>query len=72
MTNETFRFCPDIISIFELQIVPTIEPLLSQKSSPQSSIGMRLMKCSTLIINNLGVGLNLLRTILADAESFTH
>ena len=32
---------------------------------------MRLMKCATLIINNLGVSLNLLRTILSDAESFT-
>ena len=30
------------------------------------------MKCATLIINNLGVGLNLLRTILQDAEAFTH
>lgn len=29
------------------------------------------MKCATLIINNLGVSLNLLRTILADAEAFT-
>ena len=29
------------------------------------------MKCATLIINNLGVSLNLLRTILADAESVT-
>ena len=34
-------------------------------------IGVRLMKCAILIINNLGVGLNLLRPILADAESFT-
>ena len=32
---------------------------------------MRLMKCATLIINNLGVGVNLLRTIMADAEAFT-
>lgn len=30
------------------------------------------MKCATLIINNLGVGVNLLRTILIDAEAFTH
>ena len=29
------------------------------------------MKCAILIINNLGVGLNLLRPILADAETFT-
>jgi len=32
---------------------------------------MRLMKCATLIINNLGVGINLLRGILVDAEAFT-
>ena len=33
---------------------------------------MRLMKCATLIINNLGVSLNLLRSIMGDAESFTN
>ena len=70
MTNEVFRFFPEINSIFELQIAPTIEPLLHQKT-PQSSLGMRLMKCATLIINNLGCSLNLLRTILTDADSFT-
>ena len=56
MTNELFRFFPEILSILELQIAPTIEPLLQQKL-PQSSIGMRLMKCATLIINNLGVSI---------------
>lgn len=44
--------------------------MMSQKGAT-SSIGMRLMKCATLIINNLGVSLNLLRPILADAEAFT-
>ena len=29
------------------------------------------MKCATLIINNLSVSINLLRTILADAEACT-
>ena len=33
---------------------------------------MRLMKCATLIVNNLQVGINLLRSILSDAEAFTH
>ena len=28
-TNEVFRFVPDILSIFELQIAPTLEPLLN-------------------------------------------
>ena len=70
MTNEVFRFFPEINSIFELQIAPTIEPLLHQKTT-ESSFGMRLMKCATLIINNLGCSLNLLRTILTDADSFT-
>ena len=32
---------------------------------------MRLMKCATLIINNLGVSINLLRTLLSDAEACT-
>lgn len=56
-------------------MAPTIEPLLDHKSASsgsQSAFGMRLMKCATLIINNLGVGVNLLRTILSDAEAFTH
>ena len=70
MTNELFRFFPEVLSILELQIAPTIEPLLQQKAA-QSGIGMRLMKCATLFINNLGVSLNLLRPILADAEAFT-
>ena len=70
VTNEVFRFMPDILGIFELQIVPTIEPLLHSKQT-NSVIGMRQMKCAILIINNLGVGLNLLRPILADAENFT-
>ena len=77
MTNEVFRFLPEILAIFELQIAPTIEPLLEQKisgasGSYQSAFGMRLMKCATLIINNLGIGINLLRTILNDAEAFTN
>lgn len=70
MSNEVFRFFPELTVIFELQISPTIEPMLTQKNVP-STIGMRLMKCATLIINNLGVSLNLLRSILADAEAFT-
>lgn len=37
MTNETFRFFPEIVSIFELQMAPTIEPLLEHKSSSMSS-----------------------------------
>jgi hypothetical protein len=28
MTSETLRFFPDIASIFELQIVPTLEQLM--------------------------------------------
>ena len=71
MTNEIFRFFPEILSIFELQIAVTIEPLLEHKNSSQSGIGMRLMKCATLIVNNLQVGVNLLRSILTDAEAFT-
>jgi hypothetical protein len=30
---------------------------------------MRLMKCSVLIINNLGIGINLLQHILTEADS---
>ena len=70
VTNEVFRYMPDIQSIFELQLAPTLEPLLISKQV-NSGFGMRLMKCATLIINNIGVGLNLLRPILVDAEGFT-
>jgi hypothetical protein len=30
---------------------------------------MRLMKCSVVIINNLGIGINLLQHILTEADS---
>ena len=77
MTNEVFRFLPEILAIFEIQIAPTIEPLLEQKisgasGSYQTAFGMRLMKCATLIINNLGIGISLLQSILNDAETFTN
>jgi dihydrodipicolinate reductase len=32
-------------------------------------IGMRLMKCAVLIINNLGIGVNLLQHIISEADS---
>ena len=31
-------------------------------------IGMRLMKCAVMIINNLGIGINLLQHILSEAD----
>lgn len=31
---------------------------------------MRLMKCAILIVNNLGCGFNLLRSLIADSDSF--
>lgn len=33
MTNEVLRFLPEVVSIFELQIAPTIEPLLHNRPS---------------------------------------
>jgi hypothetical protein len=70
MTNETFRYFPEISSIFELQVVPTIEPLLQAKQV-NSMLGVREMKLSILIINNLCCGFSLIRQILADADSLT-
>ena len=69
-THELIRFFPELLSIFELQLCPTIEPMLVSKQLGHSALGMRLMKCAILIVNNLGCGFNLLRSIIADTDSF--
>jgi hypothetical protein len=70
MTSETLRFFPDIASIFELQIVPTLEQLMQSKQV-NSIIGVHELKLAILIITSLGSGFSLLRTLLADADSLT-
>ena len=70
MTGETFRYLPDLMSIFELQVVPTLEQLLQVKQI-NSILGVREMKLAILIIDNLGCGFGLLRQLLVDAESLT-
>lgn len=69
-TNEIFRYLPDINNIFELQVVPTLDPLLQVKQV-NSMLGVRELKLAILIINNLGSGFSLLRQIMADADSLT-
>lgn len=70
MTGETFRYLPDLMSIFEFQVVPTLEQLLQVKQI-NSILGVREMKLAILIIDNLGCGFGLLRQLLVDAESLT-
>ena len=70
MTSETFRYLPDVMSIFELQVVPTLEQLMQAKQI-NSILGVREMKLAILIINNLGCGFGLLRQLLNDADSLT-
>lgn len=70
MTHETLRFFPEVASIFELQIVPTLEQLMLAKQV-SSILGVRELKLAILIITSLGSGFSLLRQLLADAESLT-
>jgi hypothetical protein len=58
--------------IFENEIVPVLQ-MMSQSSSKGNQmdyqIGVRLMKLIILIINNLGIGVNLMNLILSEAEA---
>ena len=60
MTSESLRFFPDIASIFELQIVPTLEQLMLSKQV-NSLLGVREFKLAILIITTLCSGFSLLR-----------
>ena len=51
-------------------MVPTIEQMLQNKKC-ESMVGMRQMKCAILMINNLGIGINLLQAILADTDGLS-
>ena len=37
----------------------------------ESAVGMRQMKCTILMVNNLGIGIGLLQSILADTDSLS-
>jgi hypothetical protein len=59
---------PEIISLFELYIVPTLDNMMQNKQV-SSLIGLRQMKCAIFIIQNVGRGINLLNHILGEAET---
>jgi hypothetical protein len=58
--------------VFDQEVVPTLEQIFksSTKQNPLDyTIGVRLMKLTILIINNLGIGINLLTYILQETEN---
>lgn len=58
--------------VFDQEVVPTLEQIFksASKQNPLDyTIGVRLMKLTILIINNLGIGINLLTYILQETEN---
>jgi hypothetical protein len=57
--------------IFENEIIPVLQ-MMTQSQAKSSHldyhIGVRMMKLSILIINNLGIGVNLMNLILSETE----
>lgn len=49
-----------VLKIFDNEVIPVLEAMSKSKQPPEYCIGMRLMKCTILIINNLAIGVNLL------------
>jgi hypothetical protein len=72
-TYDLFQFFPQsILRIFDNDIVPVLEIMYksSVKQNPlEYQIGVRLIKLSVLIINNLGIGINLLGYILQETDN---
>ena len=72
-TFDLFSFFPGtILKIFDNEIVPALETIFkgaSKSSTLEYHIGVRLMKLTVLIINNLGIGINLLIYILHETDS---
>jgi len=62
-----FSFFPQLLKVFDQEIVPVFELMFKAKPT-EYIIGMRLMKCSILVMNNLGIGINLLNYILLETD----
>jgi hypothetical protein len=57
--------------IFETEIIPVLQMMTQSQvktSHLEYHIGVRMMKLSILIINNLGIGVNLMNLILSETE----
>jgi hypothetical protein len=71
-TGDLISFFPTtILRIFDIDIVPVLEVMFkgqTKSSQLDYSIGVRLMKLTMLIINNLAIGVNLLGYILQEAD----
>mmetsp|Transcript_30487 Transcript_30487/g.29873 ORF Transcript_30487/g.29873 Transcript_30487/m.29873 type:complete len:117 (-) Transcript_30487:3609-3959(-) len=66
-TQDTLSFFPIILKIFDNEVILFFEQMFKVKQS-EYIIGMRLMKCAVMIINNLGIGINLLQHVIAEAD----
>ena len=71
-TQDLFSFFPNtLMRIFENEIIPVLQ-MMTQNQGKNSHldyhIGVRMMKLSILIINNLGIGVNLINLVLSEAE----
>jgi hypothetical protein len=68
-----FAYFPtSILRVFDQEVVPTLEQIFksASKQNPLDyTIGVRLMKLTILIINNLGIGINLLAYILQETDN---
>jgi hypothetical protein len=69
-TQDILQFFPVILRIFDNEMIPVIEQMFKTKQPVEYIIGMRMMKCSIMIINNLGIGVNLLQHILVETDNF--
>ena len=71
-TQDLFSYFPtSILRVFDHEVVPILELLFKSgtKQNPLDYvIGVRLMKLTILIINNLGIGINLLSFILQETD----
>lgn len=68
-TNDILQFFPQVLRIFENELIPVLEIMFKNKQMQQEYIvGMRLMKTTIRIINNLGIGVNLFIHILSEAD----
>jgi len=67
-TKDHLCFFTPFMRIFETELVPVLESMFKAKSQ-EHIVGMRLMKCSIMIMNQLCTGLHMLHYVLADADT---
>ena len=68
-TQDVLHFFPTVLKIFDTEVVPVLEQMFKQKQT-EYIIGMRLMKLAVMVINNLGIGVNLLTYLLQETDGF--